>query len=75
MNWITINSEEEVERISKSEDYAIIYKHSPRCMTSLMAYRKRLLRGLQAYSDSYKGINLNSIKDAGLLAEATGSLL
>lgn len=40
MNWITINSAEEVERISKSEEYAIIYKHSPRCMTSLMAYRK-----------------------------------
>lgn len=37
---------------------------------SLMAYRKRLLRGLQAYSDSYKGINLASIKDAGLLALA-----
>jgi bacillithiol system protein YtxJ len=40
MNWITINSAEEVERIYKSEEYAIIYKHSPRCMTSLMAYRK-----------------------------------
>lgn len=37
---------------------------------SLMAYRKRLLRGLQAYSDSYKGINLASIKDAALLALA-----
>lgn len=34
---------------------------------SLMAYRKRLLRGLQAYSDSYKDINLASIKDAKLL--------
>jgi len=34
---------------------------------SLMAYRKRLLRGLQAYSDSFKDINLASIKDAKLL--------
>ncbi|MCE7071951.1 bacillithiol system redox-active protein YtxJ [Dyadobacter sp. CY327] len=40
MNWITINSTEEVERIYKSSEYAIIYKHSPRCMTSLMAYRQ-----------------------------------
>ena len=34
---------------------------------SLLAYRKRLLRGLQAYSDSYKDINLNVIKDSKLL--------
>ncbi|TLV03277.1 bacillithiol system redox-active protein YtxJ [Dyadobacter luticola] len=40
MNWITINTEEEVQDIHKSADYAIIYKHSPRCMTSLMAYRQ-----------------------------------
>ncbi|NIJ54330.1 bacillithiol system redox-active protein YtxJ [Dyadobacter arcticus] len=40
MNWVTINSEEEVESIYNSADYSIIYKHSPRCMTSLMAYRQ-----------------------------------
>jgi len=40
MNWITINSAEAVEEIYKSSEYAIIYKHSPRCMTSLMAYRQ-----------------------------------
>lgn len=34
---------------------------------SVMAYRKRLLRGLQAYSDSYKDVNLNAIKDGKLL--------
>lgn len=34
---------------------------------SLMSYRKRLLRGMQAYSDSFKGIDLNSIRDAKLL--------
>jgi len=33
----------------------------------LLSYRKRLLRGLQAYSDSYKSVNLASIKDAQLL--------
>ena len=37
---------------------------------NLLAYRKRLLRGLQAYSDAYKDINLASIKDAKLLGLA-----
>lgn len=40
MNWVTINNEEEVNNIYNSPDYSIIYKHSPRCMTSLMAYRQ-----------------------------------
>lgn len=34
---------------------------------SIMSYRKRLLNGLKAYSDSYKDISLASIKDAKLL--------
>lgn len=50
MKWIAINSEEEVEQIYKSPDYAIIYKHSPRCMTSLMAYRQ-LKSEVSAVSD------------------------
>lgn len=40
MNWITISSEQEVDSIYQSADYSIIYKHSPRCATSLMAYRQ-----------------------------------
>jgi bacillithiol system protein YtxJ len=40
MNWITITDEEQIQSIAKSDDAAIIYKHSPRCMTSLMAYRQ-----------------------------------
>lgn len=40
MNWITITDETEVQNIYKSEEYSIIYKHSPSCMTSLMAYRQ-----------------------------------
>ena len=35
---------------------------------SAMAYRTRLLRGLQAYSDEYKDVNLRSIKDSKLLS-------
>ena len=33
----------------------------------LTSYRKRLLRGLQGYSDSYKSVNLKSISDKALL--------
>lgn len=40
MNWMTISSEEDVNAIYNSAEYSIIYKHSPRCMTSLMAYRQ-----------------------------------
>ena len=34
---------------------------------ALLSYRKRLLRGLQAHSDAYKGISLASISDPKLL--------
>ena len=34
---------------------------------SVVAYRKRLMRGLQGYSDAYKAVNLRDIKDASLL--------
>ena len=37
---------------------------------SLAAYRTRLMRGLQGYSDAYKEVNLRSIKDDALLALA-----
>ena len=34
---------------------------------SLTAYRKRMLRGLQAHSDEMKNVNINSIKDDAML--------
>lgn len=40
MQWIAIQNEDDVTNIHQSADYALIYKHSPRCMTSLMAYRQ-----------------------------------
>lgn len=40
MNWITITEQEQIQAIFDSKDFSIIYKHSPRCMTSLMAYRQ-----------------------------------
>ena len=35
---------------------------------SLMAYRKRMVRGLQAHSDEMKNVNINAIKDEAMLA-------
>lgn len=40
MNWIQITDQEQVKNIAESDATAIIYKHSPRCATSLMAYRQ-----------------------------------
>lgn len=35
---------------------------------SLTAYRKRMVRGLQAHSDEMKNVNINAIKDEAMLA-------
>jgi 8-oxo-dGTP pyrophosphatase MutT (NUDIX family) len=52
--------------------YAAFGKSASRPLVgeNLMSYRKRMVRGLQAYSDAYKDVNLTSIKDAKLLAIA-----
>jgi len=77
------DDDEEEEAIRKDEEeaamcdaqakadsvYASFGKSASRPLKGegLLSYRKRLLRGLQAYSDSYKSVNLASIKDAQLL--------
>jgi len=52
--------------------YAAFGKSASRPLAgeSLLSYRKRMARGLQAYSDAYKDVSLASIKDAKLLAIA-----
>lgn len=65
--------EEKADAQAKCDSvYALFGKSASRPLVgeSVMAYRKRMLRGLQGYSDSYKGVNLASIKDAKLLAIA-----
>ena len=39
MNWINLTSTEQLNDIVKSKNYSIIFKHSTRCSTSLMAKR------------------------------------
>jgi len=40
MNWIPLESAEQVDEIKKQEGYSIIFKHSTRCAVSLMAKRR-----------------------------------
>ena len=41
---------------------------------NLLSYRKRLMRGLQGYSDTYKNVNLRTISDKALLAIAENQI-
>ena len=40
MNWISLESAEQLTEIKQQKGYSIIFKHSVRCATSLMAKRK-----------------------------------
>jgi len=40
MNWIPLESAEQVKEIKQHQGYSIIFKHSIRCSTSLMAKRR-----------------------------------
>src|SRR5947209_5750852 len=40
MNWIALESAEQLQEIKKQEGYCIIFKHSTRCSISLMAKRR-----------------------------------
>lgn len=49
--------------------YSAFGKSAPRAMSgeNLTAYRKRMVRGLQAHSDEMKNVNINLIKDDAML--------
>ncbi|MGZ3751681.1 MAG: bacillithiol system redox-active protein YtxJ [Mucilaginibacter sp.] len=40
MNWILLESAEQLSGIKQQKGYSIIFKHSKRCSTSLMAKRR-----------------------------------
>src|SRR5437879_13360732 len=40
MNWISLESADQLNGIKKQEGYSIIFKHSTRCSISLMAKRR-----------------------------------
>jgi monothiol bacilliredoxin len=45
MNWISLESAEQLSGIKQKEGYSIIFKHSSRCSISLMAKRRLELDG------------------------------
>tara|TARA_R110002124_G_scaffold114578_1_gene270002 strand:+ start:64 stop:408 length:345 start_codon:yes stop_codon:yes gene_type:complete len=40
MNWITLNETSQINEIENASGISVIYKHSPRCVVSMMAYRR-----------------------------------
>jgi bacillithiol system protein YtxJ len=74
MNWITLTSEKEVQDLFKSDEYALIYKHSPRCMTSLMAF-KSMKSGSEAdYSIPFYIVDVIQNRDISRLVAETFSV-
>lgn len=61
MNWIPLTTEEEIENIKASGELAVIYKHSTRCMVSLMALKKLKSESTGAYNFPFYMVDV--IKD------------
>lgn len=40
MNWILLESAEQLQQIKQNQGYSLIFKHSTRCSTSMMAKRR-----------------------------------
>ena len=40
MNWILLESAEQLDQIKKQQGYSLIFKHSTRCSISMMAKRR-----------------------------------
>lgn len=71
MNWITITSEKDVQDLASSEEYVLIYKHSSRCMTSLMAF-KSMKSGSEAdYSIPFYMVDVIQNRDMSRLIAET----
>lgn len=51
MNWIQLESPEQIEEVKQHPGYSIIFKHSTRCSISMMARRKFEMDGDQLPQD------------------------
>jgi bacillithiol system protein YtxJ len=40
MNWISLESEDQLKEIKQNEGYSLVFKHSTRCSISMMAKRR-----------------------------------
>lgn len=70
MTWKTVTTEADVQDLLNTDQYSLIYKHSPRCMTSLMAFRNMKSGSEADYSIPFHIVDV--IQDravSGLIAE------
>lgn len=51
MNWIPLETQQQLEQIKVQEGYSIIFKHSTRCSVSLMAKKHLELDGDEFSAD------------------------
>ena len=51
MNWIQLESPEQINQVKQNTGYSIIFKHSTRCSISMMARRKFEMDGDQLPQD------------------------
>lgn len=71
MNWITLTSEKEVQALANSGELSLIYKHSPRCMTSLMAFRNMKSGSEADYSIPFYMVDVIQNRDISRLVAET----
>ena len=64
MNWISLTTEQEIENIKASNELAVIYKHSTRCMVSIMALKKLKSESTGGYAIPFYMIDV--VKDRAI---------
>jgi len=70
MTWKTVTSEADVQELFNAGEYSLIYKHSPRCMTSLMAYRNMKSGSEADYSIPFHIVDVIQNREiSGLIAK------
>ena len=70
MTWKPVKSESDVQELLNASGYSLIYKHSPRCMTSLMAFRNMKSGSEADYSIPFHIVDVIEDREiSGLIAK------
>ncbi|MDQ6479156.1 bacillithiol system redox-active protein YtxJ [Dyadobacter sp. LHD-138] len=70
MTWKTVTTEADVQDLLNTDQYSLIYKHSPRCMTSLMAFRNMKSGSESDYSIPFHIVDVIQNREvSGLIAK------
>ncbi|WP_017259626.1 bacillithiol system redox-active protein YtxJ [Pedobacter arcticus] len=68
MNWIPLDSTEQLERIKATVGYSVIFKHSTRCSISMMA-KKRVDMDLDDLPENVKPYFLDLLSHRAISGE------